>query len=369
MKKAKNITAMVLLITFIVFHVTPTMGMETTESQVLPQEEVNQEVQEIPQEVPLTSIILRTIEVYLDGQKAPLEYAAFIDPTARSVISLNDCRLIFGAQIELIDTRLLLRKGSQEFLLEESEYLRLPPAQVQEEDQSTVKLDEFYLPMRFIAEQLGYNIKYNSQVAAVIIRSPDYQGPDPQFAPPKPPQLPANLPKWGTLVDAPVMAQLWPAENIIGGYFTSIATSPPPRNHNILLSCNKVNGAVVKSEEVFSFNHIVGRRTAQTGYKIAKVFAGKRVVPGIGGGVCQTSSTLYNSLLECQLQIVERHPHSLPVSYVPAKRDATVSWGGADLKFRNNKPYPIKILAQVYCNYVIFAIATVESDFNNKIDT
>ncbi|MDD4562623.1 MAG: VanW family protein, partial [Syntrophomonadaceae bacterium] len=345
MKKVKSFTAMVLLITLIVCYATPGMGAETTESQV------------VPQEVPVTSIILRTIEVYLDGQKAPLNYAAFIDTTARSVISLNDCSLIFGAQIEVIDTRLLLRKGSQEFLLEEGDYLQLPPAQVQEEDLSTIQLDEFYLPMRFVAEQLGYKVKYNSRVGAVIIRSFDYQGPDPQFAPLEPPQLPANLPRWGTLVDVPVMAQLWPAENIIAGYFTSIATSPPSRNHNILLSCNKLNGAIINPGEVCSFNRIVGRRTVKTGYKTASVIVGRRLVPGIGGGVCQTSSTLYNSLLESQIQIVERHPHSLRISYLPANRDATVSWGGADLKFRNNKPYPIKILSQVYRNYVIFAIA------------
>lgn len=368
MKKRKHFIAMILLITLITCYATPVIGAKTTESQVLPQEvtqDVNQGVpqdvpQDVTQRVPIKSIIVRTIEVYVDGQKAPLNYAAFIDTTAKSVISLNDCSLIFGVQVEFIDTRLLLRKDSKEFSLEKGDYLQLPPAQVQEEDLVTLNLDEFYLPMRFVAEQLGYNVKYNSRVGAVIVRSADYQGPDPQFAPPKPPQLPANLPRWGTLSDAPVMAQLWPAENIIAGYFTSIATSPPPRNHNISLSCSKLNGVIVKSGEVFSFNRIVGRRTVEAGYKTAIVFSGGRKVPGIGGGVCQTSSTLYNSLLTSQMKIVERHPHSLRVSYVPANHDATISWGGADLKFRNNKPYPIKILCQVYNNYVIFAIAAAE---------
>ena len=347
MKNFKSFVVMVLLITFSIFYATPVIGTEISEPE------------EIIKEVPITSIILRTIEVYLDGQIAPLNYAAFINTSERSVISLSDCSLIFGAQIEVIDTRLLLRKGSQEFILEEGDYWHLPPAQIQKEDLN-LQLDEFYLPMRFVAEQLGYKVKYNSRVGAVIIRSFDYQGPDPQFAPPQPPQLPANLPRWGTLVDVPVMAQLWPAENIIAGYFTSIATSPPSRNHNILLSCNKLNGAIINPGEVCSFNRIVGRRTVKTGYKTASVIVGRRLVPGIGGGVCQTSSTLYNSLLESQIQIVERHPHSLRISYLPANRDATVSWGGADLKFRNNKPYPIKILSQVYRNYVIFAIAAVE---------
>lgn len=348
MRKCKNLVITVLLVTLSIFYVTPVIGTEFTEFQ------------EEPREVPVTSIILRTIEVYMDGQKAPLNYAAFIDTNERSVISLTDCSLIFGAQIEIIDTRLLLRKGSQEFILEEGDYWQLPPAQIQKDGLTDITLDEFYLPMRFVADQLGYNINYNSRVGAVILRSYDYQGPDPDFAPPEPPQLPANLPRWGNLIDVPVMAELWPAENIIAGYYTSIATSSAPRNQNIMLSCSKLNGVIVNPRELCSFNQTVGQRTAQGGYQSAPVIVGKRLVPGIGGGVCQTSSTLYNSLLESQLQIVERHPHSLRISYLPTNRDATVSWGGADLKFCNNKPYPIKILAQVYQTYVIFAIAAVE---------
>lgn len=312
-----------------------------------------------PEETPITSVILRSIDIYLDGEEAPLNYAAFIDTWERAVISLNDCSLVFGTQIEIIDARLLLRKGSIEFLLEEGEYLHLPPARVDENPESTVKLDEFYLPMRFVAEQLGYTISYNSRAGAIILRSSDYQGPDPQFAPPAPPQLPANLPRWGSLAEAPVMAELWPAEDIIGGYYTSIAGSPASRNHNINLSCSKLNGAIVKSGEVFSFNHTVGQRTAAGGYQTAGVIVGKRLVPGIGGGVCQTSSTLYNSVLESGLPVLERHAHNLRVGYVPANRDATVSWGTADMKFRNNNPYSLKILAQVYGNYVIFAIAAI----------
>lgn len=348
MKNFKGIIVMVLLITLSILYAIPVIAVESADSQ-------NEFL-----EVPVTSIILRTIEVYMDGQKAPLKYAAFIDTTEKSVISLNDCSLIFGAQIEVIDTRLLLRKGSQEFILEEDDYWQFPPVQIQKEELTNIQLDEFYLPMRFVAEQLGYKINYNSRVGAVILRSCDYQGPDPDFAPPKPPQLPANLPRWGTLADVPIFAQLWPAENIVAGYFTNIANSGALRNQNILLSCNKLNGIIVNPGEIFSFNQTVGRRTAQAGYQFAPVIVGNRLVPGIGGGVCQTSSTLYNSLLESQLQIVERHPHSLRISYLPVNRDATVSWGGADLKFRNNKPHPIKILAQIYETYVVFAIAAVE---------
>lgn len=313
------------------------------------------------EETPATSVILRTIDIYLDGEQSPLNYAAFIDTGERAVISLNDCSLIFGAQIEIIDTRLLLRKGSQELLIEKEDYLQLPPPdQVGDNPQTEAKLDEFYLPMRFVAEHLGYKINYNHRVGAIILRSSDYEGPDPQFAPPAPPQLPANLPRWGSLAEVPVMADLWPAEYIIGGYYTSIIGSPASRNHNINLSSTTLNGTIVKSGEVFSFNRTVGQRTAAKGYQTAGVIVGKRLVPGIGGGVCQTSSTLYNSALEAGLQILERHAHNLRVGYVPVNQDATVSWGTADMKFKNNQPHDIKILGQVYGNYVVFAIAAVD---------
>lgn len=353
MRKIISFILIVLVFSFTVFYSTPGVRAEA----ITPEETPDTPETSV---TPVTSIILRTIDIYLNGEGAPLSYAAFIDTRERAVISLNDCSLIFGAQIEIIDTRLLLRKGSQELLIEKEDYLQLPPAQVEASTESTLKLDEYYLPMRFVAEQLGYKISYNSRVGAIILRSTDYQGPDPQFAPPVPPQLPANLPRWGTLAETPIMAELWPAENIIAGYYTSIAGSPASRNHNINLSCNKLNGTIVNSGEVFSFNRTVGQRTAAAGYQTAGVIVGKHLVSGIGGGVCQTSTTLYNSALESGLPILERHAHNLRVGYVPVNRDATVSYGTADMKFRNNKPYPIKILSQVNGNYVIFAIAAVD---------
>ena len=311
------------------------------------------------QDISLTYINSSNVQIYLNGEKAPLNYVAYVDTTNKSVISLNDCRLIFEAQIEVSDSKIIIRKGAHELILNEGDYWHMPITVLLENKYSAnLQLDEFYLPLRTVAEGLEYKVDYNSWVRSVIIRSTDYEGPDPQL--PAPPQLPANMPKWGTLNDIPVLTGLWPTEDIIGGYFTGLANSPPPRTHNILLSCSKLNGVIVKPGEVFSFNRTVGRRTAAAGYKNAIVFDGGRMVQGIGGGVCQTSSTLYNGLLVSQLKIVERHPHSLRVTYVPTNRDATISWDGADLKFRNNKPYPVKILCEVYNNYVVFAIAATE---------
>jgi len=87
--------------------------------------------------------------------------------------------------------------------------------------------------------------------------------------------------------------------------------SPEGRTNNIILACEKINGTILESGEIFSFNKTVGKRTSESGYKYAPIFVGNQVVNGIGGGICQISSTLYNVGLQCGMKIIERHPHSL----------------------------------------------------------
>ena len=96
--------------------------------------------------------------------------------------------------------------------------------------------------------------------------------------------------------------------------------------------------------EVFSYNTTVGQRTAAAGFKTAAVYSGGEVTTGIGGGICQVSSTLYNAVLLSNLEIVERYNHGFNPGYVAVSRDATVSWGGPDFKFKNTRDYPIKIV-------------------------
>lgn len=97
----------------------------------------------------------------------------------------------------------------------------------------------------------------------------------------------------------------------------------------------------------FSYNQTVGKRTIAAGFKVAGVYANGEVTEGVGGGICQVSSTLYNSVLLSNLEVVERHNHSFNPGYVPAGQDATVSWGGPDFKFKNNRSYPVRIVASV----------------------
>lgn len=215
-----------------------------------------------------------------------------------------------------------------------------------------------YLPLRSTAELLGFAVEYDAASQTAKIYSPDVPVPAPHPEP-LPEKAPVNLPLWGSCSATPGLENCWLGEKTISSYYTTLIDRSVNRTNNVKLSCQAIDGLILQPGQVFSFNVTSGPRTQERGYQVAPIFVGKKVVPGRGGGVCQTSSTLYNSVLEAGLEVVERHPHSLPVAYVAAGRDATVSWGGADLKFRNNLDVPIKILARVWDKYVLCAIAEV----------
>lgn len=126
-------------------------------------------------------------------------------------------------------------------------------------------------------------------------------------------------------------------------FSTSYATSQSGRKNNVRLALEEFNGMVVEPGQIVSFNEITGEKTAEKGYKQAKIILNGVYVEGYGGGVCQSSTTLYNALILADLEILEAHSHSLPISYVPLALDAMVSEGYADLKFKNNLNYPIYI--------------------------
>jgi len=117
------------------------------------------------------------------------------------------------------------------------------------------------------------------------------------------------------------------------------------RVNNVKLAARAINGTILNPGEVFSYNKTVGPRTAARGYKPAGIFSGGEVVDGLGGGICQVSSTLYMATLYADLKTVERKNHSFYVDYAPKGQDATVVYGSIDFKFENNTQYPIKIVA------------------------
>lgn len=127
--------------------------------------------------------------------------------------------------------------------------------------------------------------------------------------------------------------------------YTTDTTSNSNRNTNIQLSAAAINGTTVLPGETFSFNQATGQRTAEKGYKEATAISGGQNVPEVGGGVCQTSSTLFNAVARANLEIVSRSPHAWPSSYVEKGMDATVNWPNLDFQFRNNTDWPVFIVA------------------------
>ena len=126
-------------------------------------------------------------------------------------------------------------------------------------------------------------------------------------------------------------------------FSTDYSTSTQERKTNVQIASNALNNVFVDVGGEFSFNTTVGERTEKRGYKKAKIIFNGEFVDGVGGGVCQVSTTLYNALLLADLKIIEYHPHTLPVSYVKPSFDAMVNSGSADLKFVNNTHNPIII--------------------------
>ena len=157
-------------------------------------------------------------------------------------------------------------------------------------------------------------------------------------------------------------------QNKLSTFSTQYNTSNANRTTNLKLAADKINGFVLAPGEDFSYNKVVGSRTIEAGYKEAKIYSNGEVVDGIGGGICQISSTLYNSVVLANLEIVERHNHQFLTSYVSAGRDATVSYGAKDLKFKNTRSYPIKINLSVENGIVDCSIYGIKEENEYDIE-
>lgn len=154
--------------------------------------------------------------------------------------------------------------------------------------------------------------------------------------------------------------------NRLSSFSTSYVNNPD-RTTNLRLASNKINGTVLMPGETFSFNQVVGKRTKAAGYKSAAIFSDGQVVDGLGGGICQVTSTLYNAVIEADLEIVSRRNHMFVPSYVKAGADATVVWGSTDFKFKNSRDYPIKIVTSVQNGYATAQIYGLKNDIEYDI--
>lgn len=157
---------------------------------------------------------------------------------------------------------------------------------------------------------------------------------------------------------------------VIGQFSTSFKGSSSGRVQNIKLAARKVSNLLVLPGDEISFNETVGSITSSTGFKEAPVILNGELTPGIGGGVCQASTTLYNALLLADVNIVERHPHSIAAAYVPRGMDGAVASGYLDLKFKNNYDFPIYITSKAVGNNIHFYVYgdTNAKDYTVRIE-
>lgn len=157
---------------------------------------------------------------------------------------------------------------------------------------------------------------------------------------------------------------------IIGEYSTSFKGSSFGRTENIRLSAKALSNKLLLPGGELSYNKTTGPRQKQFGYLEAPVIVAGDLTPGIGGGVCQTSTTLYNALLLADMKILERSPHSIPPKYVPKGQDAAVATGYLDLVFKNEFDFPVYTLSKVVGDRVYFYIYgdTTKKNYTVKIE-
>ncbi|WP_238528295.1 VanW family protein [Acetonema longum] len=149
-------------------------------------------------------------------------------------------------------------------------------------------------------------------------------------------------------------------------FSTKFDSNDVNRSTNIALAAAKINGLILKPGQIFSFNDAVGPRDTASGFKEAMEIFDSEMVPGIGGGICQVSSTLYNAVLLANLPVKERWNHGRPLSYVGMGRDATVVYGSVDFKFVNNTSSSLMILTETKNNKLTVAIFGRENQENLK---
>jgi len=168
-------------------------------------------------------------------------------------------------------------------------------------------------------------------------------------------------------VDSELLSSI--KNKIVGQYVTFFNSRNAERTHNIKLASEAINNYVIFPGEIFSFNSVVGKRTVEKGYLPAPVIVRGELSEGIGGGICQVSSTLFNAVDKAGVKILERYSHSRRVPYVPPNRDATVSWYGPDFTFENEYNQPLLIRSKVIGGQLMVIIYSSDTfQIKNKKD-
>ncbi|MDQ2085991.1 VanW family protein [Herbivorax sp. ANBcel31] len=156
-------------------------------------------------------------------------------------------------------------------------------------------------------------------------------------------------------------------EEVVASFSTSFNSYKINRTYNIKLACERINNSIILPDQVFSVDRALGTRTKENGYKNAPVIINNKFIEGVGGGVCQVTSTLYVAALKAKLGIVERASHSMPLGYVEPGQDATIAEGYIDFKFKNNKDYAILLNAEVVGGKIIVRFIGKKSPFKYNV--
>lgn len=156
--------------------------------------------------------------------------------------------------------------------------------------------------------------------------------------------------------------------DLLSTFSTNYNVRDKNRTTNLILAANKINGTVLMPGETFSYNKVVGERTIAAGYREAPIYVSGEVVDGLGGGICQITSTLYNAVIYANLEVTQRSNHQFVPSYVRASRDATVVYGSIDFKFKNNRNYPIKLICSVSGGVANFKIYGLRQDDDYQVE-
>lgn len=149
-------------------------------------------------------------------------------------------------------------------------------------------------------------------------------------------------------------------KDVLGDYSSALGAETA-WNHNATLACQKLNGLILKSGDTFSFNSILGDLTAENGYMEALAYRGKVATNVMGGGVSHVASVLYISALKAELEILECHNHTYAVNFIEVGRDVYVDGDTSDFTFRNNRPDPIRIKAEVVDGEIVISIEGMDS--------
>ncbi|OPX83977.1 MAG: Vancomycin B-type resistance protein VanW [Pelotomaculum sp. PtaB.Bin117] len=255
----------------------------------------------------------------------PLRYLAY-------ALGLDEKNVVWDAAGEIVELRTenkkikLVVNSSTMFVNEKSFRMDVAPI---------LKDNRVYLPAKWVAEELGYSVGWDDRLNALLIGAPGNL-PDPGSIPLK--IIPVNVRQCEFSESDLFLNQKISSSSILFyGEYANV--------YNAGVAADYVNGFVLEPDQEFSFNKVVGERTRQRGFIVGHDILENLTV---GGGVCRTSTVLFQVARDAGFTILERHPHYLPVAYTPAGTDASVSWGWMDLRFINNLPHSVIIYSGLH---------------------